>query len=204
MVKFSPVLDQLIQQLQILPGVGPKSAQRMAFYLLERQPLGAQKLSDSLRNALERIGQCQHCRNLTEYDLCQICSDDARLQAKQLCIVESPADVMAFEQTDLYRGCYFVLMGKLSPLDGIGPSDIGLDMLEKRLQSEPVQEIILALSPTVEGDATAYHIAEMVAHMPLKVTRIAHGVPVGGHLDWVDGVTLSHSLQGRRPFTVVR
>lgn len=202
MTQFSPILDKLIKRLQILPGVGPKSAQRIAFYLLERSPDGALDLADTLRLAVEQIGHCQVCRNLTENPLCSICENPERAQSQQICVVESPADVLAFEQTGSYQGSYFVLMGKLSPLDGIGPAQIGLEKLEERLKNEVPQEIILALSPTVEGDATAYHIAQIAEQYPCTVTRIAHGVPVGGSLEWVDGLTLNHSLQGRQPFKI--
>ncbi len=200
MIKFSPLVDRLIQQLQILPGVGPKSAQRMAFHLLERNTQGALALSQSLQQAIEKVHHCQLCHYFTEQDYCHICANEQRAESSQLCIVESPADVHAFEQTGGYQGRYFVLMGKLSPIDGIGPQDIRLDVLETRFKNESFQEVILALSPTVEGDATAYHIAEIAQEYHLNVTRIAHGVPLGGHLEWIDGVTLNHSLQGRQPF----
>ena len=198
-MKFSPLLDSLIRELQILPGVGPNSAQRMAFQLLERERKRGLQLGQTLQKALTEIGHCQHCRTFTENTLCDICSNPKRAENGQLCIVETPADVAAIEQTHLYSGRYFVLMGHLSPLDGIGPKELGLDQLEKLLQSGDWQEVIMATNPTIEGDATAFYIASMAKQHQIKVTRIAHGVPVGGELELVDGTTLSHSLSGRRP-----
>ena len=196
-MKFSPLLDDLIRELQVLPGVGPKSAQRMAFQLLERERSRGQRLARTLERALCEIGHCQQCRTFTENELCEICANPKRAEKRQLCVVESPADVAALEQTHLYSGRYFVLMGHLSPLDGIGPDDIGLDRLEQRLRDESMQEVILATNPTVEGEATANYIAELCAQYGVDASRIAHGVPVGGELEMVDGTTLSHSLAGR-------
>ena len=198
-MRTSHMLEHLMEALRCLPGVGPKSAQRMAFQLLERERKRGLQLGQTLQKALTEIGHCQHCRTFTENTLCDICSNPKRAENGQLCIVETPADVAAIEQTHLYSGRYFVLMGHLSPLDGIGPKELGLDQLEKLLQSGDWQEVIMATNPTIEGDATAFYIASMAKQHQIKVTRIAHGVPVGGELELVDGTTLSHSLSGRRP-----
>jgi recombination protein RecR len=193
----SPLLEQLIHALRCLPGVGPKSAQRMAFYLLERNRSGAQRLSESLTEALDNIGHCADCRAFTEQTLCSICQSPAR-DSRQLCVVGSLADMMAIEQAGSYKGLYFVLAGHLSPIDGIGPEEIGVDELMSLLNRRAVDEVILANNPTVEGDATAYYIAGLLEGRPLAVTRIAHGVPVGGELEFVDGGTLSHAFSGRQ------
>ncbi|MFD2633366.1 recombination mediator RecR [Idiomarina piscisalsi] len=200
-MKLSPAIEQLVESLKRLPGVGQKSAQRMAFYLLERDKPGASRLSDSLKHAVETVGHCSSCRTLTENELCPICLDDKRRDSGVLCVVETPADVLAIEQTSQFKGRYFVLMGHLSPLDGIGPSDIGLDKLEQQLQSDNIEEIILATNPTVEGDATAHYIADMADQHNINTTRIAHGVPVGGELGYVDQTTLGHAFSGRKQFT---
>lgn len=194
---MSQLIDQLIQALKCLPGVGPKSAQRMAYHLLERDREGALVLADALQTAVERVGHCDRCRTFTEHARCEICNNPARNQAL-LCIVETPADILAIEQATDYRGLYFVLMGHLSPLDGIGPNEIGLDLLAQRLASEAISEIILATGTTVEGEATAHYISEMVNHEQTRVTRIAHGIPIGGELEYVSGSTLSHAFSGRR------
>jgi recombination protein RecR len=196
-VEFSPLINRLIEDLRCLPGVGPKSAQRMAFHLLEHDREGAQRLARSLEEAVSRIGHCQQCRTLSETDICPLCSNASR-DRSLLCIVESPADVRAIEQATGYRGLYFVLMGHLSPLDGIGPAQLGLDLLEKRLDGGQIQEVILATNPTVEGEATAHYISEMVSARGIATSRIAHGVPLGGELEYVDGGTLSHAFSGRR------
>ncbi len=196
-MSFSPLLDDLIKSLQCLPGVGPKSAQRMAFYLLDKNRSGAGKLSSAIDKAINQIGHCQSCRTFTEDEICRLCANPKRHQSGQLCVVESPADLLAIEQTAQFSGTYFVLMGHLSPLDGIGPSDIGLDILAQRLDQGGIQELILATNPTVEGEATAYYIAELAKEHNIHVSRIAHGVPVGGELELVDGTTLSHSFAGR-------
>ena len=193
------VLQNLVDALKILPGVGPKSAQRMALHLLERQRDGALHLSDALREAVEKIGHCKRCRTLTELEVCRICANPAR-QVEQLCIVETPADVLAIEQASVYRGVYFVLMGHLSPLDGIGPEDIGLDELERRFDEGEVQEVILATNPTVEGEVTAHYISEMAAERGISTTRLAHGIPIGGELEYADSQTLSHAFQGRQRY----
>lgn len=199
-MKFSPLVQQLIDAFKCLPGVGGKSAQRMAFALLERNRTGGAKLADVLALAMEQVGHCQQCRNFTEDDLCQICSSPARQVATTLCIVESPADVIAIEQTGEFNGRYFVLMGHLSPIDGIGPDDLGLDVLAQQLQKDEINEVILATNPTVEGEATAHYIAQLAATYDVNISRIAHGVPVGGELEYVDGNTLSHALSGRKKF----
>ncbi|MGA2654851.1 MAG: recombination mediator RecR [Gammaproteobacteria bacterium] len=195
-MSLSPLIQQLIQSLRCLPGVGAKSAQRMAFYLLERDQNGARILSQTLLTAIDQVGYCQSCRMLSEHAVCAICSNQKR-DDSQLCIVESPADVLALEQSGQYRGYYFVLKGHLSPLDGIGPEDIGLDLLLKRLQITPVKEVILATNTTVEGGATAHYIAQLIKPCGITVSRIAHGVPMGGELEYVDGHTLVQALNGR-------
>ena len=192
-----PLLDQLIEALRCLPGVGPKSAQRMALHLLERNRDGGKHLSTVLDVAMEKIGRCRLCRNLTEQECCQICSNQQR-DGSQLCVVESPSDVMAIESAAGYSGRYFVLMGRLSPLDGIGPEELGLDELAERLQKEPPSELIIATNPTVEGEATAYYLQRMAKRNNISVSRIAHGVPLGGELEYIDGSTLGHAFNGRR------
>lgn len=194
---MSQLIDQLIQALKCLPGVGPKSAQRMAYHLLERDREGAMVLADALKAAVEQVGHCDRCRTFTELARCEICNNPARNQSL-LCVVETPADILAIEQATDYRGLYFVLMGHLSPLDGIGPNEIGLDALAQRLVNESIGEIILATGTTVEGEATAHYIAEMVNTEQTRVTRIAHGIPIGGELEFVSGSTLSHAFSGRR------
>ncbi len=195
-MKYTPTLARLIDSLRCLPGVGPKSAQRMAFHLLERNREGGRMLSQALAEAVDRIGRCKRCRMLTESDLCAICASTQRDNA-QLCVVESPADVVAIEQSGGFRGRYFVLMGHLSPLDGIGPAELGVDRFEELLGEGDVREVILATNPTVEGEATAHYLGELALRRGLRVSRIAHGVPVGGELEYVDGGTLAHALAGR-------
>jgi len=199
-MSFSPLVQELIDALKFLPGVGAKSAQRMAFHLLERNRIGGTKLSVSLKNAMENIGHCQQCRTFTEQSLCDICLNPKREIVQQLCIVESPADVLAIEQTGEFKGKYFILMGHLSPIDGIGPEDLGLDILTTLLASEKFKEVILATNPTVEGEATAHYIAELSSKHQVEISRIAHGVPVGGELEYVDGNTLTHALSGRKRY----
>jgi recombination protein RecR len=172
----------------------------MAFHLLERNRHGGDKLSQSLAKAMTQVGHCQKCRNFTEQDCCEICTSPKRSIANLLCVVETPADVIAIEQTGDFQGRYFVLMGHLSPIDGIGPEDLGLDTLAYQLKNEPIQEVILATNPTVEGEATAHFIAELAQQYDVKISRIAHGVPVGGELEYVDGNTLSHALSGRKSY----
>jgi recombination protein RecR len=195
-LKYTPTLARLIDALRCLPGVGPKSAQRMAFYLLERDRDGGRALSRSLAEALENVGHCKRCRMLTESELCSICASTQR-DVAQLCVVESPADVVAIEQSGGFRGRYFVLMGHLSPLDGVGPAELGLDDFERVLADGEIREVILATNPTAEGEATAHYLGELALRLGLKASRIAHGVPVGGELEYVDGGTLAHALAGR-------
>jgi recombination protein RecR len=198
-MQSSPLLISLMEALRCLPGVGPKSAQRMVFHLLQRDRSGGMRLAQALTRAMSEIGHCTDCRTFTEQEICSICANVRRKENGLLCVVESPADIHAIEQTGQYSGRYFVLMGRLSPMDGIGPADIGLDLLEQRLANESINEVILATNPTVEGEATANYIAQMCAQYQILASRIAHGVPVGGELEMVDGTTLSHSLVGRHP-----
>jgi recombination protein RecR len=192
-----PLLDELIEALRCLPGVGPRSSQRMAFHLLERDREGGRHLAKVMLEAMDRIGHCRKCRTFTEAEVCRLCASPNR-DGSVLCVVETPADVAAIEQAVDYRGRYFVLGGRLSPLDGIGPREIGLDLLEQRLEQGEVVELILATNPTVEGEATAHYIGEMARTRGIRTTRIAHGVPVGGELELVDGGTLAHAFAGRR------
>jgi recombination protein RecR len=191
------LLGQLIQNLCCLPGVGPKSAQRMAFYLLQRDRNGAKTLAETLLRAIDNIGHCQQCRTLTEQALCEICADSLR-DDSLICIVESPADVWIVDQATAFKGRYFVLHGRLSPLDGIGPDELGLDLLEQRLATGTIKELILATNSTVEGEATAYFIGEVARKHQVQASRIAHGVPMGGELEFIDSGTLSHAFKGRK------
>ncbi len=193
------LIGQLIEALRCLPGVGPKSAQRMTFHLLERNRDGARHLAQVLLTAIDDVGHCALCRNFTEHDLCELCANQNRDQ-NQLCIVEMPTDVMAIEATTSYRGLYYVLMGHLSPLDGIGPDQLGISRLLARFGEGRVKEIILATNPTVEGEATASYIAELARCRGVKATRIACGIPMGGELEYSDSGTLAHALVGRREF----
>lgn len=195
---FSPALSRLIDAFRVLPGVGAKSAQRMAFHLLQNEREGGAYLAESIQAALASVRHCRECRMFAEAELCEICRNDRR-DASRVCVVESPADVMAIEQNTNFEGRYFVLMGHLSPIDGIGPEQLGLDVLRERLASGPVEELILAVGATVEGEATAQYIAELARQNDASVTRIAHGVPVGGELEYVDAGTLSQAFSGRRP-----
>jgi recombination protein RecR len=193
------LFEALLEALRCLPGVGAKSAQRMALHLLERDRDGGRRLSRSLLAAMDGIGHCRRCRTLSETEVCPRCQSPAR-DAAQLCVVETPADVLALEQATDFRGRYFVLGGRLSPLDGLGPREIGLDLLAERLAEGQVRELILATNPTVEGEATAHYISEMARGLDIQVTRIAHGVPLGGVLEYVDGGTLAHAFAGRRNY----
>ena len=197
-MKNPPALEQLIDGLRALPGVGPKSALRMAYYLLQRDRKGAAKLGYSLQNALQVLGHCTSCNNFSETPLCQLCESDNR-DATQLCVIEMPTDLMMMEQTHSYKGMYFVLMGRLSPLDGIGPKEINLDKLIKRAQNEVVTEVILATNYTSEGEATAHYISELLKTRKIAVSRIARGLPMGGEIEYVDSGTLSMALLGRKP-----
>ena len=196
MASLSPLINELVQALTILPGVGPKSAQRLALYLLEKDKAGAASLVATLSEALDKVGHCQQCRNLTETEFCPVC-DDPKRNDDQLCVVETPAEVSAIEQTG-FKGRYFVLFGRLSPIEGIGPDALGLDKLKSWVLEKSVQELILATNPTVEGEATAQYIQQMFAGKNVEVSRIAHGVPLGGELEYVDGGTLAHALAGRK------
>jgi recombination protein RecR len=194
---FSPLIDQLVEALRCLPSVGPKSAQRMAFYLLERDREGGLKLAEKLEQAMQGVSRCESCRTLTEQVRCTLC-EDMRRDHTMICVVETPADVLAFEQSGIYNGLYFVLMGHLSPIDGIGPTEIGVSFLLERINNESIEEVILATNPTVEGEATAFYISEQVKSLGVKISRIAHGVPLGGELEYVDVGTLAHALKGRQ------
>ena len=191
------IIDELKECLRVLPGVGPKTAQRMVLHLLQRDRKGGRLLGEKLLEAMERVGHCRMCRNLSESDLCAVCESPHR-DRSQLCVVESPVDVVAIEQSASYRGCYFVLMGSLSPIDGIGPEELGMDVLVDRCDDN-VREVILALSASVEGEATAHYVSELLKPTTVQVTRIARGIPIGGELEFVDGNTLALALSGRKP-----
>lgn len=192
------LLNELIEALRCMPGIGRKSAQRIAYHLLQRDRDGARHLAHALTRAVEKIGYCERCRTFSETPVCGLCSSHSR-DRSLLCIVESPADVYAVEEAG-YKGLYFVLMGHLSPLDGIGPDELGLEQLDKLLAQGETREVILATNPTVEGEATAHFISDMVRKYALQVTRIAHGVPMGGELEYVDSNTLSRALAGRQNY----
>ncbi len=192
-------LDDLIHALQVLPGVGPKSAQRMALHLLADHRDAGFALAGALTTAMRDVQRCDQCRNYTEQTLCGICRDTRR-DPTVLCVVESPADVLAIESAGGFRGGYFVLHGRLSPLDGVGPDELGMERLVARVRELELSELILATNPTVEGEATAHYIAQAVAELVPQVSRIAHGVPLGGEIEYTDGGTLAHALQGRREF----
>ena len=194
---YPPSLTRLIEALRCLPGVGPKSAQRMAFHLLERERVGGRELAQAVTGAIDGLGHCRRCRMFAEGELCPICASHQR-DRSLLCVVESPADVVAVEQSASYRGCYFVLMGHLSPLDGIGPHEIGIEALERLLGEGEVAEVILATNPTVEGEATALYLARLLKPLDVRVTRIAMGVPVGSDLNYTDEFTMARALEGRR------
>ncbi len=191
------LLGQLIQNFCCLPGIGPKSAQRITFYMLQRDRNGAKLLAETLLKALDQIGHCEQCRTLTDQTLCEICTDNSR-NAKILCIVESPADAWIIDQATAFKGTYFILHGRLSPLDGLGPNELGLNLLEQRLASGSIEELILATNSTVEGEATAYFISEIAKKHHVQASRLAHGVPMGGELEFIDSSTLSHAFKGRK------
>lgn len=197
---FSPLVDELVESLRVLPGVGQKTAQRMAFYLLERSRSGGSRLGTALDKAMTGVRRCDRCQNFADTSVCGICEKPERANGV-LCVVESPSDLLAIEQAGDYRGGYFVLMGHLSPIDGIGPEQIGIDRLVKRVREDGISELILATNPTVEGEATAHYIADRLADNPILITRLAHGIPVGGELGYVDGFTLTHAFRGRKPLT---
>lgn len=201
-MNYSPLIDQLIDAFRRLPGVGPKSAQRMVLHFLEKDRNGGKALAEALQAAMDGVGQCEKCRTFAEEAVCRICQNPSRDQ-QVVCVVETPADVFAIEQTASYKGLYHVLMGHLSPIDGVGPDEIGISILVERVKNSDIREVILATNPTVEGEATAYYIAEQLKQdelkdRGLKISRIAHGVPVGGELEYIDGGTLVHSLAGRQ------
>lgn len=191
-----PLLNQLIESLRCLPGVGPKTAQRMALHLLERNREGGLQLASVVAEAMQKIGRCKRCRDLTESEICTLCANPAR-DSSLLCVVESPVDVLAIEQATAYKGRYFVLLGRLSPLDGIGPAELGLDQLAEILEKQAPDELIIATNPTVEGEATSYYLQKMAKKHNIRVTRIAHGVPLGGELEYTDQSTLAHAFASR-------
>ena len=193
----SPLIRCLMEALRCLPGVGNKTAQRMAYHLLERDREGGRRLAQALLKAMDEVGNCRDCRTLCESDRCPLCTSAAR-DTSLLCVVETPADIEAIEQATDFRGRYFVLMGHLSPLDGIGPQQLGLDQLSERFAGGELKEVILATNPTIEGEATAQYISELAREQGIRTTRIAHGVPVGGELEYIDSGTLSHAFSGRR------
>ncbi len=196
---FSKKLETLIESLTCLPTIGNKTAQRLAIHLLQNDRAGAAKISTALSDAISNIGSCKKCRNLCETEVCNICSSNSR-KSEIICIVEGPMDVLAIEQSTNFQGKYFVLMGKLSPLDGIGPNEIGLDLLEEHFYDKKVKELILATNATVEGDATAYYISELAKKYSIKTTRRAHGIPMGGELEYIDSNTLGHAFNSRIEF----
>lgn len=194
------VLEQLISALRCLPGVGPKSSTRMAYHLLQRDREGAQKLAASLQQALDKLAHCDYCNNFSEHQVCSVCLETSR-DKSTLCVVEMPTDLMMLENTRSYQGQYFVLMGKLSPMDGIGPKDIHLDRLLKRAQDTAIHEVILATNFTSEGEATAHYIGQMLKSRGIRVSRIARGLPMGGEIEYVDSGTLSTALLERKVLT---
>ncbi len=192
----SPLIERLVDSLRCLPGVGPKSARRMAYHLLERDRERALALAGALTDAMQRVGRCARCRTLSEDTTCALCASAGR-DPSLLCVVESPTDLEAIESGTDFRGSYFVLMGLLSPLDGIGPADLGLDAFQRRLAEGQVEEVIIATGTTVEGQATAHYLSELTRAHGIRVTRLAHGIPLGGDLEFVDSSTLAHALKGR-------
>lgn len=197
---FSPLVDELVESLRCLPGVGQKTAQRMAFHLLEKGRTGGHRLAESLQSAMAGVRRCERCQNFSDTPVCGICENPKRGNGT-ICVVESPSDLLAIEQAGDYQGGYFVLMGHLSPIDGIGPADIGIDCLLQRINDEDISELILATNPTVEGEATAHYIADRLDGRDVLITRLAHGIPVGGELGYVDGFTLTHAFRGRKPLS---
>jgi recombination protein RecR len=195
----SPLIRQLMDALRCLPGVGSKTAQRMAYHLLERDRQGGRQLAQALAQAMEEVGRCRDCRTLCESERCALCASETR-DSSLLCVVETPVDLEVLEQATDFRGRYFVLMGHLSPLDGIGPEELGLDQLADRFARGELEEVILATSTTVEGEATAQYISDLAQAHHIRATRIAHGVPMGGELEYIDSGTLSHAFAGRRDF----
>ena len=196
-MSLSPLITRLIEALRCLPGIGPKSAQRMAFHLLERNRDAARELAQVIEEAVDAVGRCESCRTLSEDPLCPVCASPGR-DPRLLCVVETPADMAAVDASTAYRGMFFVLMGHLSPLDGIGPAELGLDQFERRIDGGGIAEVILATASTVEGEATAHYLSEMVRERGIRATRIAQGVPMGGELEFVDGGTLARAIAARR------
>ncbi len=197
---ISPLIDNLIEAFQILPGVGPKGAQRMVLHLLQHNRDGGRRLAEVLEQAMSGVGRCEQCRNFSEAPICRYCADERR-ENSTLCVLESAADILAIEQAGGYRGRYFVLHGHLSPIDGIGPEQLGMDALSRRVQALAPDEVILATNLTVEGEATAHYIHDLLRDKVSKISRIAHGVPLGGELEYIDGGTIVHAMQGRRNFS---
>lgn len=197
---FSPIIDELIQALRQLPGIGPKSAQRLALHILQHNKTGGKQLADALYKSIDIIRHCDRCRTLCETAICRLCSNERR-DASLLCVVSSPLDIIAIENTGHYRGLYFVLMGHLSPLDGIGPHELGLGVLNDRFNHEPIQELIIAVGATVEGQVTAHYIAEMAKNHGIITSQLAQGVPIGGELDYIDSNTLAHAFFERKIIT---
>ncbi|KUJ71504.1 recombination mediator RecR [Thiomicrospira sp. WB1] len=193
----SPVIEELMAALKQLPTIGPKSAQRLAYYLLQQPSHTGERLAQAIEQALTKVGRCERCRTLTEWPVCEICQDTRR-DPSQLCVVESPTDIVVIEQSGIFHGYYFVLMGHLSPIDGIGPEDIGLPQLQARLQAGEIQEVILATNPTVEGEATAHYIQQLSDRLNVSVTRLAQGIPFGGELEYIDSGTLGQAFLGRK------
>ena len=193
----SPLLAELIEALRVLPGVGNKSAQRMAFHVLERDRNGARRLADKLRDAVERIGNCSRCRTFSEEPVCTVCANPSR-DASLLCVVETQVDQLAIEQATGFRGHYFVLLGRLSPLDGLGPQELGMELLARRLADGEVREMIVATNPTVEGEATAHYLGQVAHKAGIRASRLAHGVPLGGELEFIDRGTLAHAFGTRQ------
>ena len=196
----SPLLEQLVEAFRVLPGVGQKSAQRMAYHVLERERAGGRRLAEALAAAVEKIGHCARCRDFSEDEVCATCASPAR-DVHQLCVVETPADRLAIEQATGYRGLYYVLQGRLSPLDGIGPGELGLDRLGNRLGEGEVSEMIIATNPTVEGEATAHYLSQLAKQAGVRASRLAHGVPLGSELEFIDRGTLAHAFGGRLELT---
>ena len=197
---ISPLIDSLVEAFQILPGVGPKGAQRMALHLLQHNREGGKRLAHVLAEAMAGVGRCEQCRNFSEEPVCRFCAD-VRRDDGVLCVLESPADILAIEQAGGFRGRYFVLHGHLSPIDGIGPEALGMDTLTRRVAVLEPDEVILATNLTVEGEATAHYIHDLLKDRVSRISRIAHGVPLGGELEFIDGGTIVHAMQGRRNFS---
>ncbi len=195
----SPLIEQLITSLRVLPGVGPKSAQRMAYHLLERQRQGAEQLAKVLDQAVKQVGHCSHCRTLTEDETCNICRSERR-DDQQICIVETPSDIQIFEDSAIYSGKYFVLMGHISPIDGIGPEELGLDKLEQLLKNKPIKEMVIATNPSVEGEVTAHYLQHLAKKYDVTVTRLAQGIPMGSELGYLDTGTLTQAFLSRKEF----